>query len=87
MKSKERYYSLIDHRGNFELRDYKSGIEFHSLFELDDLLNQQDNNINLLLKENQRLKEKLKLAKLSKKWEKEQRLKLQIHLDKQKNRR
>lgn len=48
MKEKERYYSLIDHNGNFELRDYECGKTIHSLFELDDLLNQQDKQIKEL---------------------------------------
>lgn len=52
---KERYYSLIDHNGNFELRDYKSGRDIHSLFELDDLLNQQDKRIEELDNMNSRL--------------------------------
>lgn len=47
---KERYYSLIDNNGNFELRDYESGQVIHSLFELDDLLNQQDARIKKLEK-------------------------------------
>lgn len=48
MKEKERYYSLIDHNGNFELRDYECGKDIHSLYELDDLLNQQDKRIKEL---------------------------------------
>lgn len=48
MKQKERYYSLIDNNGNFELRDYECGKTIHSLFELDDLLNQQDKQIKEL---------------------------------------
>lgn len=47
-EEQERYYSLIDCNGNFELRDYGSNREFHSLYELDDLLNQQDNRIKEL---------------------------------------
>ena len=43
--SKERFYSLIDHNGNFELRDYESNREIHSLFELDDFLNEQAQRI------------------------------------------
>lgn len=54
---KERYYSLIDCNGNFELRDYESNREFHSLYELDVLLNQQDNRIKELEKQYQDLKE------------------------------
>lgn len=45
---KERYYSLIDHNGNFELRDYESNRTIRSLFELDDLLNEQDAEIEKL---------------------------------------
>ena len=48
MEEKERYYSLIDNNGNFELRDYKSNKDIHSLYELDDLLNQQDKRIKEL---------------------------------------
>lgn len=48
MEEKERYYSLIDNNGNFELRDYESNKDIHSLYELDDLLNQQDKRIKEL---------------------------------------
>lgn len=48
MEEKERYYSLIDNNGNFELRDYERGTEIYSTFELDDLLNQQDKKIKTL---------------------------------------
>ncbi len=44
----ERYYSVIDCNGNFELRDYECGKTIHSLFELDDLLNRQDARIKEL---------------------------------------
>lgn len=67
MKNKERYewgyygkylkHYILDTKTKEEL-----GYE-----EIFDLLNQQDNRINLLLKENQLLKEELKLAKLSEK--------------------
>lgn len=52
MEEKERYYSLIDHNGNFTLRDYETGNELTNLFDLDDLLNQQDKRIKELEKEN-----------------------------------
>lgn len=48
LTEKERYYSVIDCNGNFELRDYECGKTIHSLFELDDLLNQQDKRIKEL---------------------------------------
>ena len=48
MEEKERYYSLIDNNGNFELRDYERGTEIYSIFELDELLNQQDKEIKTL---------------------------------------
>lgn len=54
MEEKERYYSLIDHNGNFTLRDYETGNELTNLFDLDDLLNQQDARIKELEKENQK---------------------------------
>ena len=57
MEEKERYYSLIDNNGNFELRDYESNQDIYSLYELDDLLNQQDKRIKELEEENQQLKE------------------------------
>lgn len=44
----ERYYSVIDCNGNFELRDYECGKTINSLFELDDLLNQKDKRIKEL---------------------------------------
>ena len=56
MEEKERYYSLIDNNGNFELRDYESNKNIHSLYELDDLLNQQDKEIKQLKEENIKLK-------------------------------
>lgn len=52
MGEKERYYSLIDNNGNFELRDYESYKDIYSLYELDDLLNQQDKRIKELEEEN-----------------------------------
>lgn len=48
LTEKERYYSVIDCNGNFELRDYECGKTIHSLFELDDLLNRQDARIKEL---------------------------------------
>ena len=57
MEEKERYYSLIDCNGNFELRDYGSNREFHSLYELDDLLNQQDKRIKELEEKVNRISE------------------------------
>ena len=48
MEEKDRYYCLID----FELRDYESNKDIHSLYELDDLLNQQDKEIKYLQKLN-----------------------------------
>ena len=48
LTEKERYYSVIDCNGNFELRDYECGKTIHSLFELDDLLNRQDKCIKEL---------------------------------------
>lgn len=60
MEEKERYYSLIDNNGNFELRDYECGKTIHSLFELDDLLNQQDKRIKELEEEIQQLKQSQK---------------------------
>lgn len=58
-EEKERYYSVIDCNGNFELRDYECGKTIHSLFELDDLLNQQDKQIKAL---NTKLVEKMELS-------------------------
>ena len=53
---KERYYSVIDYyKGYIEVRDYESGKTLHSLFELDDLLNQQDKHIKKMTKENGRI--------------------------------
>ncbi len=53
---KERYYSVIDYyKGDIEVRDYESGKTLHSLYELDDLLNQQDKHIKKLTKENGRI--------------------------------
>ena len=57
MEEKERYYSLIDHNGNFTLRDYETGNELTNLFDLDDLLNQQDKRIKELQEENLSLQE------------------------------
>lgn len=54
-EEKERYYSVIDCNGNFELRDYECGKTIHSLFELDDLLNRQDKCIKELEKTKQYL--------------------------------
>lgn len=54
IEEKERYYSLIDNNGNFELRDYETYNDIHSLYELDDLLNQQDARIKELEKESQK---------------------------------
>lgn len=59
MEEKERYYSLIDHNGNFTLRDYETGNELTNLFDLDDLLNQQDKRIKELEQEKQQLKQQL----------------------------
>lgn len=59
MKEKERYYSLIDNNGNFELRDYENGSDIYSTFELDELLNQQDKRIKELEEESQQLKERI----------------------------
>lgn len=52
---KERYYSLFDYNGSIEVRDCERGKTIHFLFELDDLLNQQDNRIKKLTKENGRI--------------------------------
>ena len=63
MEEKERYYSLIDNNGNFELIDYESNNDIHSLYELDDLLNQQDKRIKELEEENKILRELLELER------------------------
>ena len=56
----EKYYSVIDNsNGNIEVRDYESNRIFNSLFELDELLNEQDFQIKKLQEiqdnENQKL--------------------------------
>lgn len=56
---KERYYSLYDYGGSIEVRDRERGKTIHSLFELDDLLNQQDKRIKeleLLLNADKKMK-------------------------------
>lgn len=44
----ERYYSVIDNNGNIEVRDYESNRTINSLFDLDELLNEQDFQIKKL---------------------------------------